>query len=161
MSAGEGQYLHLSFTPDIDSNTIIYYSGDIIQVLYEITQIQQHYFEYVSSTTLSVVGETYYQGTWRIQNNQQTRAKILSLKKMLDYDAGEQFKTLFNIRLDKYVIDVSGLDDISDQSGVLTLSIEPEWDMDDVLGLGVLHTTVAGSKRMFCPDKACFPALGK
>ena len=161
MSAGEDQYLHLSFSPHIDQNTIMYYSGDIIQVLYEITRIDHQFFEYVSSTALSVVEETYYQGTWRIENNLQTRAKILSLKEMLDYDDGERFKTIFNIWLEWnneiYVIDVSGLDSIVSQSGVLGLKIQPEWDIDNVLGFGVLHTMdpITGSMRMFCPNKVC------
>ena len=123
--------------------------------------IQDHYFEFQGTTAMNIVGETYYRGTWNISTNLWTRAKLLSLKQMLDYDKGEQFKTLFNIwsqwNNEIYVIDVSGVDTIANQSGVLGLKMEPEWDMDNVLGLGMLYTMdgITNSIKTFCPYKVC------
>ena len=162
MSTGMDQYLYLSFTPYNDENMIAYSSNDIIDSLNGITKIDHHYFEFQGTITMNTMGVTYYRGTWKIQNNLQTRAKILSLRKMLDYDDGEQFKTIFN-RLyqfnEIYVVDVSGLGSIAGQSGVLDLGIQPWWDMDNVLGLGWLHTMdrMTSSMRMFCPKNVCSP----
>ena len=162
MSSGDDQSLHLSFGPNIMYGTDIQmYSWDITERLKQITTIESHWWEFWKYTELNVVGETYYQGTWNITNNMETRAKILALKKMIDYDDGEQFKTLFNIwsqGYDFHVIDVSGLDGIYDQSGVLDLAIQPEWNMHNVLGLGVLQMrdAITGSSRLFCPYEVCF-----
>ena len=160
MSSGENQLLHLSFSPHISRNAIMYYSGEIIGYLRQISKIEDQYFEFAGTTEMNI-GVTYYQGTWNISNNLQTRAKLLSLKQILDYDGGEQFKTLFNIwsqwNNEIYVIDVSGLDTIYNQSGILGLTTQPEWDMDNVLGLGMLYTWdgITNSMKTFCPDKVC------
>ena len=157
MSSGDDELLHLRFGPNMDENDIIMQQWDIVERLKQITRIESQYFEFWKTTELNVVGETYYQGTWNITNNLQTRANILSLKKMIDYDGGEQFKTTINILSDWndfHVIDVSGLDSIYDQSGVLDLAIQSEWDIDNVLGLGRLQAkdAVTGNTRTFCPN---------
>ena len=100
---------------------------------------------------------------WKIVNNQHTKAKMLALKKMLDFDSGGQFKTLFNSltpSTDMHLIDVSGLDDIADQGDVLDLMVESWWDIDDVLGMGLLHTVdpTTMSTRMFCGNTVCSPS---
>ena len=160
MASGDDALLHLSFGPNSNTDDIYMAKYDIIERLKQVTKIESQYFAIQSVTDLNVLGETYYQSTWNFTNNLKTRAKLLALKKMLDYDDGEQFKTLFNVWSewnDFHVIDVSGLDGIAEQNGVLDLAIQPQWNIDNVLGLGVLQAKdgVTDSNRTFCPHSVC------
>ena len=103
----------------------------------------------------SSTGEDAFAVTWNIVNNLQTVSKILSLKKMLDYDLGEQFKTLFNTMIpnaDLYIVSVDegSLSDIAQQPGAVG-QLSGLDESDEVLGYGPLYGTADdGNKYLFC-----------
>ena len=134
------------------------YEWDIIQVLKSITKIDQHHWTQTAQPeSKNMEGEDYWEFTYELANNWDTKARMLSFHKMLVFDGGEQFKTLFNTLMTIphiYVIAASGLDTIADQANVLDLTTRTGWNMSDVLGMGMLHATneTTHTIQSFCTE---------
>lgn len=160
------QQIQLGFGPRAPAELITQWYTDIIQVLVTITKIEEENWVYLGADPQwTMTGESYVQATWQISTTLQTNAKLLALKKWLDYDNGEQFKTLFNTLMadrnpDVYIINYAGgLVDIADQQQVLDLKLYDWWsDVPAQLGWGALyvegvqgsvHTT---SQGLFCDN---------
>lgn len=160
---GSDQFLYLIFGPRAPIDFILEWKHSIFEALVIITKIEQdnwHYWGEVDQTDImSSMGESFVKIKWKIDNIDLTRAKILTLKKLLEYDQGEQFKTLFNSYTmeqnpDLYIISVheASLNGIQSESGVLG---QHSWlaAADEVLGHGALYTkTDTTEVRLFCDN---------
>lgn len=164
---GNQQRFVLGFAPDADEMDIVMmWSEGIYDTLEEITKIDREYWQFGWTNRTSIMGEDYYDLIMAIENNLHTKAKMRSLKKMIDYDNGEQFKTIFNAAMPSwmimmntgekgYIINVWGLDDILDQDDVLELEWQSSWnEAPFVLGWGALRSyRNAGPGDYFCTDQ--------
>ena len=158
VSTGPDESLITSFGPRAPEALIVQSQIEIIKVLSAITKIREEYWTYSGGTQMeSSTGELSFEVTWTIVNGYETKAKILALRKMLDFDLGEQFKTLFNDLIkeqneDLYIISIheSSLAGIGKQANVLGQQTGLS-DADEVLGHGALYALDDnGNARWFC-----------
>ena len=162
-STGPDQFLYMNFGPRAPEDLIKQWEWDILHVLEAITKIDYSNWQYSGGMDqMSPSGEQSFEVAWKIWNNHQSKAKMLALKKMLDYDLGEQFKTLFNTLIeqyngDLYIVSVheGSLSGIQKQAGVLGQHSGLS-DADEVLGHGVLYALdESGTGQMFCNNMVC------
>ena len=159
------------FGPSVDLTYIQNHDFKIINVLSQISKINPQYLSYDDGYTIMETDVLQNQviAKFKIEINNKTIPKIASLKKLLDYDRTETFKTLFNELMVEngdsniYMTRVDGeyMRTIEKYAGYLDLEhIHDESKPRKALGGGVLFVMHSGIPKTFCNDTVCLN-LGK
>ena len=138
----------------------------IIDVLSQISKINTQYLSYDDGYTMMETNVLQNQtiAKLKIETNNENIPKMVSMKKLLDYDRTETFKTLFNELMVKngdsniYLtrVDDGYMKNIKKHSRYLDLqTIYDESQSNQALGGGVLFVMDPGIPKTFCNDTVC------